>query len=101
MKKYEVRTVKVESWDNDPFNTFTSKVDQDTELVGSFDTEAEARACYDSVSIGATETSAYGMPLYIHDCKLIEINEYDDDGHWVDGGDWLCYDFPKVTNDAE
>lgn len=100
MKKYEVRTVTVETRNNEPFKTFMAKVDQDTQLVGAFDTEAEARACYDSVPSGATETSDHGMPLYVHECKLIEINEYDEDGDWVEGGDWLCYDFPKVAAQA-
>ena len=97
MKKYEVRTVTVETRNNEPFKTFTAKVDQDTQLVEAFDTEAEARACYAEVPCGATETTDHGMPLYVHDCKLIERNEYDEDGDWVEGGDWLCYDFPKAT----
>ena len=36
MKKYEVRTVTVESRNNDSLKTFNSKIDQDTELVASF-----------------------------------------------------------------
>lgn len=101
MEKYEVRTVTVESRNNDPLKTFNSKIDQDTELVASFDTEAEARACYANVYSGAKETSYNGMLLYIHDCKLIEVNEYDDDGNWIDGGDWLCYDFPRYEEDHD
>lgn len=95
MVKYEVRTVTVETRNNEPLKTFTAKTNQGTELVASFDTEEEARTCYEKAHCGVTRTSDHGMPLYVHDCKLIEINEYDDDGEWISGGDWLCYDFPS------
>lgn len=95
MEKYEIRTVTVESRNNEPLKTFAAKTNQDTELVASFDTEEEARAYYEKVHCGATKTSDHGMPLYIHDCKFIEIDEYNGDGEWIGGGDWLCYDFPS------
>lgn len=93
--KYEVRTVMVETRDGkNALRVFGNKVDQDTTLVAAFDRLEDAQAVYQKEYSGV---KCCGNRLYEHTCKLIEVNEYDDDGEWISGGDWLVTDFPDYT----
>lgn len=95
MIKYEVRTVKVETRNGkNAIDAFDKKTNQDTYLVAACDTLEEARAAYDDEYSGVRHSSHGGLPLFEHFCKMIEINEYDEDGEWVSGGDWYASDFP-------
>lgn len=95
MIKYEVRTVNVDTKDGkNAFKKFNSLVDQDTELLKSFDNLDDARKFYDTISTSVR----YMGGFYSHECKLLEQNEYDDEGEWVAGGDWWVYDFPNAKD---
>lgn len=66
-------------------------------LVGSFDTKEEAEKCYNGVST-ETRASYYGSQVgYVHEFKVLEENEYDEDGEWIGGGDTLAeeWDNPR------
>lgn len=40
--------------------------------------------------------SVHGVPLFEHHCKFLLKNEYDEDGEWVDGGDWCLRNFQII-----
>lgn len=88
VKKFEIRTFSVETKDGkNPFGVFQNLTNQDTELLESFDTLEEAIASFENY--GATvRKDHYIVTRYLHDCYVIEENEYDEDGEWVAGGDW-------------
>ena len=72
--------------------------DQDPELVGSFDSREQALECYKNVYTGVKDC---GNGRYEHDCKWIEVNEYDEDGEWVGGGDWTDLEFSDADGEAD
>ena len=91
MKKYEVRTVSVETKrGKNALETYINSTNQDSTLVKSFNTLEEAREFYATVDTSARYMSGY----YLHKCKFIEEAEYDDDGEWIGGGDWWDSNFP-------
>lgn len=92
MKKYEVRIVDVETKGGvSAEEKFLRSDNQTTEIVKSFEKLEEARKCYDDISTSVRYMSGY----YLHHCKLIEENEYDDeDDEWISGGYWHEAEFP-------
>ncbi len=91
MKKFEVRTVYVETkFGRDTLEKFHNQTNQTTELVKAFDTLEDAKEYYAHVYSGVRYMGGY----YLHSCKLIEENDYDEDGEWVDGGLVWTHDFP-------
>ena len=93
MKKYEVRVVDVETKSGvNAEEKFLRSSNQTTEIVKSFEKLEEARKCYDDISTSVRYMSGY----YLHHCKLIEENEYDDedDDEWISGGYWHDAEFP-------
>ena len=98
MKKYEVRTVSIETKrGKNALETYINSTNQDSTVVKSFDTPEESREFYATVDTSVRYMSGY----YLHECKFIEIANYDDDGEWIDGGDWLERDFPKYNKEAD
>ena len=98
MKKYEVKTVSVETKDGkDAINVFLNQTNQDTYLLKSFDNLEDARAFYATVDSSVRYMGRY----YLHECKMIEENEYDEDGEWINGGEWWESDFPEYQNEKE
>lgn len=92
MKKYEVRIFSVETKrGNNVMDTWNDSTSQETELVKACDTLEEAKAIYDTINTDCRSMGGY----YLHTCKCIEVNEYDEDGEWVTGGDWECHDMPE------
>lgn len=93
MNKFEVRTFNIETRDGkDCLSKFFNSTNQDTELEASFDTLEEAKAFYETLTTGVFYMSGY----YLHRCKMIEENEYDEDGEWVNGGDWIVIETPNI-----
>lgn len=93
MKKYEVRVVDVKTKTGvNAEEKFLRSDNQTTEIVKSFEKLEEARKCYDDISTSVRYMSGY----YLHHCKLIEENEYDDedDDEWISGGYWHDAEFP-------
>ena len=81
MKKYEVKTEMVVTKNGkNALAVYGGLTDQYPELVGSFDSREQALECYKNVYTGVKDC---GNGRYEHDCKWIEINEYDEDGEWV------------------
>ena len=103
MIKYEVRIFNVERPANSKKTVediWFNSADQDTILLRSFDSLEDARSYYDSISTEC-KYRHYGsssLSYYNHSCKCIEMNEYDDDGEWVAGGDWLESDFGGIDD---
>lgn len=96
MKKYEVRTVDVETKNGkNSIDVFLASDNQTTELVKSFDTLEEARAFFAKVDTSVRYMSGY----YLHSCKIIEENDYDEEDNWRDGGDWWDYEFPNFKEE--
>ena len=88
MKKYEVRTFNVETKTGtsaDAQTKWANETNQETFLVKAFDTLEDAIACYNELSVTCRDMGSY----YLHEAKVIEVNEYDEDGEWIDGGEWI------------
>lgn len=99
MKRFEVKTEMVVTKNGkNALAVYGGLTDQYPELVGSFDTHEEALECYKSVYTGVKDC---GNGRYEHDCKWIEVNEYDEDGEWVGGGDWTDLEFPDAKEEED
>lgn len=107
MKKFEVRKIEVEVDKKKARRgitaeeTFYNKIDQDTELIRAFDTLDEARAFYEQLGTSCRELSAGGCRYFLHVGKCIEVNEYDEDGEQLGGGEWEAADFAEHKDEDE
>ena len=82
MKKFEVYTFSVETKKGDnPEEVWNNSSNQDMTLEKSFDNYEDAKAYYDKIDIGAKEMSGY----WLHQCKALDWNEYDEEGEWLNG----------------
>lgn len=94
MKKYEVSKLYVEAnlhKDTDEkavWDRWFEKSNQTTELVAAFDTLEEAKKCYENVKLAAPKRVGCAGIEVGFEGKIIEENEYDEDGEWIGGGDW-------------
>lgn len=94
MKKYEVKNFGVEAnlyKDADEqavWKKWFDKTNQTMELVAAFDTLEEAKKCYENVKLDAPKRVGCAGIEVGFEGKVIEENEYDEDGEWIGGGDW-------------
>lgn len=99
MKKYNVCEITVETrTGKDALRVLNDSTNQTPDTVKSFDSLAEAQAYYETVYTGVKRC---GNRLYSHACKYLEEVEVDEDGEFVDGGDWWAYDFPDYPEQAD
>lgn len=90
--KYEVKRFYVETKKGvNAYETWSNQTNQDTELLASYDTLAEAKEFYKTVETWVRSHGHY----YQHCGKCIEINLYNENGDWVDGGDWIEDEIPE------
>lgn len=94
MKKYEVKKFDVEAnlyKDTDEqavWEKWFDKTNQTMELVAAFDTLEEAKKFYENVKLAAPKRVGCAGINVGFEGKVIEENEYDEDGEWIGGGDW-------------
>ena len=101
MKKYEVREVIVETKDGfEAFDEFQNSCNQDTTILKSSNTLEEAKEFYNAIETSCIKRKANGVEYYVHYGKCIEENEYDEDGEWIGGGNWIDYDIPDKIGRA-
>lgn len=92
MTKYKVVIFRVEVPKEKglkPQDVWDSETNHNITTVRSFDTPEEAKVFYDTIITLVKDCGRYNL----HFCKAIEINDYDDNGDLVNGGDWQCVDF--------
>lgn len=90
-KKFLVNIYNVETKDGyGAFEKWENGTDQTPFNSEMFDTFEEAKKAYEERHAGMRQMSGY----YLHTCKALEMNEYDEGGEWVGGGDWYAYEFP-------
>ena len=88
--KYEVKKINVETKTGthaDAVCAFANLTDIDAVTLGSFDTLEEAQKVFAETYIGVT-----GKYPFCHEVKVIETAEYDEDGEWVGGGDYITFE---------
>jgi hypothetical protein len=91
MTKYDVITVHVETKNGkNAHNVFSNDSNQTSKLVKSFDSLEEARKFYATIKSGVRKMQSY----YLHFCKFIAENEYNEDGEIIGGGAWWDMEFP-------
>ncbi len=95
MKKYEVKQFEFETKEKeDLILAWNEETNQNTKLIKSFDTPEEAKIFYESIELQKTK-GCQGGYYHVYG-KCIEENVYDEEGDWLDGGDWLEYEFSKI-----
>lgn len=96
MKKYEVFTGTVTTKNGLDAAEEWSRHPEERQLVGAFDTKEEAEKCYNGTRT-ETRVSYYGSQAgYVHEFKVLEENEYDEDGEWIGGGDTLAEEWDNL-----
>lgn len=100
MKKFEVCkcTVFTETGKN-PASVYNKLVDQDRETVGIFDGLQEARECYEKIAVNARYNGGI-FQKYEHSCKFIAVCEYNEDGEYISGEEWIEADFPEFKTEG-
>lgn len=88
MKKFEIRKIEVETKDGkDPFGVFQNLTNRETELIASYDTLEEARKNLVRYTPSVNKEH-YCLTYFLHECYIIEENDYDEDGELKAGGVW-------------
>jgi len=101
MKKFEIRKLNVETKDGkDPFGVFQNLTNRETELIASYDTLEEARNNFVRYSPSVSKGHYY-VTYFLHECYVIEENDYNEDGEWESGGDWWNMESKEWEDEEE
>lgn len=99
MKKFDVYKEKAEiskahkNWTAAELENAFDNMDQEPELIGSFENYSQAKAFFDKEKKNCRSyyQQGYVKPLVIFDIIWIEKNEYDDDGDYLSGDMYDSY----------
>lgn len=89
MKKYEVRqtNIEVNRFDIKRYGSalgkFYNSTNQEMQVLASFDTEAEARAFFDNISISTTPNMGMAVKYDLYEYVTLAEVEVDEDGEWL------------------